>query len=155
MKVRLIAQLLLLAPLLVGTMAIAQNLYKWVDDNGRVTYSDQPPPGKVKSQEVVKTVGSANAGAVRQITDQDAQFKKRQDDAAKKQAEAAKKEQFEVIRQDSCARARGELRALHENIPIARMNESGERVVLDEGAREAEGKRLETFIEESCSQSSG
>ena len=69
MKVRLIARLLLLAPLLVGTMATAQNLYKWVDDNGRVTYSDQPPPGKVKSQEVVKTVGSANAGAARQIDD--------------------------------------------------------------------------------------
>jgi hypothetical protein len=147
--------LLLLAPLLVGTMATAQNLYKSVDDNGRVTYSDQPPLGKVKSQEVVKIVGSANAGAARQVMDQDAQFKKRQDDADKKQAEAAKKEQFEAIRQDSCARARGELRALRENTPVARMDESGERVVLDEGAREAEGKRLETFIEESCAQSSG
>ena len=155
MKVRLIAQLLLLAPLLVGTMAIAQNLYKWVDDNGRVTYSDQPPLGKVKSQEVVKILGSANTGAARQITDQDAQFKKRQDDATKKQAETAKKEQFEAVRQDACNRARGELRALRDNIPIARMTESGEKVVLDDGAREAEGKRLETFIEESCSQSNG
>jgi hypothetical protein len=155
MKLRLIARLLLLAPLMVGTMAAAQNLYKWVDDSGRVTYSDQPPVGKVKSQEVVKILGSAVTGAARQITDQDAQFKKRQGDAAKKQAETAKKEQLDAVRQDACTHARGELRALHDNIPIARMTESGERIVLDDGAREAEGKRLETFIEESCSQSSG
>jgi hypothetical protein len=155
MKPRLIVRLVLLAPLMVGTMAAAQNLYKWVDDNDRVTYSDQPPLGKVKSQEVVKILGSANTGAARQITDQDAQFKKRQDDATKKQAETAKKEQFEAVRQDACNRARGELRALRDNIPIARMTESGEKVVLDDGAREAEGKRLETFIEESCSQSNG
>jgi hypothetical protein len=47
------------------------------------------------------------------------------------------------------------LRALRDNVPIARMTESGERVVLDAGAREAEGRRLETFIGESCAQSSG
>ena len=155
MKPRLIARLLLLAPLLVGTMAAAQNLYKWVDDNGRVTYSDQPPIGKMKSQEVVKILGAATVGATRQAADPDTQFRKRQDDAAKKQAETAKKEQFEAIRQESCARARGELRALRDDIPIARMTESGERVVLDGGAREAEGRRLEIYVEESCSQSSG
>jgi Domain of unknown function (DUF4124) len=155
MKLRRIARLVLLAPLMVGTMAAAQNLYKWVDENDRVTYSDQPPLGKVKSQEVVKILGSANTGAARQITDQDAQFKKRQDDTTKKQAESSKKEQFEAVRQDACNRARGELRALRDNVPIARMTESGEKVVLDDGAREAEGKRLETFIEESCSQSNG
>ena len=155
MNPRLIVRLLLLAPFLTSTMTTAQALYKWVDDQGRITYSDQPPQGKVKTQEVVKIPGPAATGAARQVADQEAQFKKRQADAAKKQTEAAKKEQFETIRQESCGRARGELRALRENIPIARMNESGERVVLDYSARETEGKRLETFIEESCSQTSG
>ena len=153
MNPRLLARLLLVAPLLACSLAAGQNMYKWVDESGRVTYSDQPPVGKVKSQEVVRIVGPANAGAARQMADQDTQFKKRQDEAAKKQAETAKKEQFEAIKQDACARARGELRALRENVPIARMSERGEPVVLDAGAREAEGKRLETFIEESCASS--
>ena len=155
MKLRLIAHLLLLAPILAGTTAGAQNLYKWVDENGRVTYSDQPPVGKVKTQEVVRIVGPSNSNAARQMIDQDAAFKKRQDDAAKKQAETAKKEQFESARQDACGRARGELRALRENIPLSKMAENGERVLLDENAREAAGKRLETFLEESCTQPSG
>ena len=153
MNPRLLARLLLVAPLLACSLAAGQNMYNWVDESGRVTYSDQPPVGKVKSQEVVRIVGPANAGAARQMADQDTQFKKRQDEAAKKQAETAKKEQFEAIKQDACARARGELRALRENVPISRMNERGEPVVLDAGAREVEGKRLERFIEESCASS--
>ena len=145
--------ILFLAGALACSTAAFGQLYKSIDKDGRVTYSDQPPVGKVKSQEVVRIVGPANAGAARQMADQDTQFKKRQDEAAKKQAETAKKEQFEAIKQDACARARGELRALRENVPISRMNERGEPVVLDAGAREVEGKRLETFIEESCASS--
>jgi hypothetical protein len=155
MKSRLVAQLLLLAPLLVGATAGAQNLYKWVDENGRVTYSDQPPVGKVQSQEIIRIIGSANTGAARLVSDQDAQFNKRQDEAAKKQAEAAKKEQSDAVRQDTCARTRGELRALRDNVPFARMTESGDRVVLDAGARESESRRLETFIGENCAQATG
>ena len=155
MKLRLIAPLLLLAPIFAANTAAAQNLYKWVDDNGRVTYSDQPPVGKVKTQEVVRIIGPSNANAARQMIDQDTAFKKRQDDTAKKQAETAKKEQFESARQDACSRARGELRALRENIPLSKMGENGERVLLDENSREVEGKRLETFLEESCTQPSG
>jgi hypothetical protein len=155
MKPRSKARLLLLAPLLVGTMATAQDLYKWVDETGRVTYSDKPPLGKVKSQETVSIIGAANSGAARLITDQDAQFRKRQDDAARKQAETAKKEQSEAVRQNTCSNARGDLRALRDNIPIARMTESGERVALDTGARAAERRRLAAFLEESCLQSGG
>jgi hypothetical protein len=147
--------LLLLAPLLVAATAAAQNMYKWVDENGRVTYSDQPPVGKVQSQEVIRIIGSANTLAPRQVADQDAQFNKRQDDATKKQAEIAKKEQLEAARQDSCSRARAELRALRDSHPLVRMTESGDRVLLDAGARETESRRLETFVGENCAQAGG
>jgi len=139
--------------LLASASAIAQmTTYKWVDENGRVTYSDQPPVGKVKSREIITIPGATAPSAARQLGDQDSQFKKRQDDAAKAQAAAAKKEETDKQRADNCARARAELRGLRENAPMARLTESGERVLLDENAREAEGKRLETFIEESCGQ---
>ena len=38
---------LLLSSLLIAASAQAQ-MYKWVDANGRVTYSDQPPPASAK-----------------------------------------------------------------------------------------------------------
>jgi len=136
--------------LAIPLLASAQTMYKWVDQNGRVTYSDQPPVGEVRSKETIAVPGPAASGAARQLSAQDTQFKKRQDDTQKAQALAAKKEEADRQKADNCGRARGELRALRDNAPIARLTESGERVLLDAGAREAEGKRLETFIEENC-----
>lgn len=146
-----------LAPLalclvLAAASAGAQTMYKWVDENGRITYSDTPPVGNVRSKEVINVPNTAPSNAIRQLNAQDAQFKKRQDDAVKAQADAAKKEEQERVKADNCSRARGELRALRDNAPVARLTENGERVILDGGAREAEGKRLETFIEENCIQ---
>ena len=131
-------------------IATAQTMYKWVDQNGRVTYSDQPPVGTVRSKETITVPAPTPSSASRQLNAQEAQFKKRQDDAQKAQALAAKKEETERQKADNCARARGELRGLRDNAPIARLTENGERVLLDAGAREAESKRLETFIEENC-----
>jgi len=146
---------LALPALLASASATAQTMYKWTDENGRITYSDQPPLGKVKSREIINIPGAAPAGALKQMTDQDSQFKKRQEDAAKAQAAAAKKEEADKQRAENCARARAELRGIRDNAPMARLTESGERVLLDENAREAEGKRLETYIEESCAQQNG
>ena len=145
-------RLLLLVPLLASGAAAAQSMYKWVDQNGKVTYSDQPPVGKVRSNEVISIPGATNPGAARQLIDQDAQFKKRQDDAAKAQAAAAKKEEFDKQKVDTCTRARTELRALRDNTPLVKLNEKGERVLLDGAARDAESKRMETFVEENCAQ---
>jgi len=41
--------LLLLA--MIASVADAQTLYRWVDKNGKVTYSDQPPPKDIKKVE--------------------------------------------------------------------------------------------------------
>ena len=149
---RLPIRLLLLVPLLAPGGAAAQGLYKWVDESGKVTYSDQPPVGKVRSKEVITIPGSTNPGAARQLIDQDTQFKKRQDDAAKAQATATKKEELEKQKADNCTRARTELRALRDNTPMAKLNEKGERVMLEGAARDAESKRMETFVEENCAQ---
>jgi hypothetical protein len=153
MNMRRSLPLLLLVPILASGAASAQvTMYKWTDENGRVTYSDQPPLGKVRSKETINIPGATNPNAARQVTDADAQFKKRQDDAAKAQAATAKKEEAEKQKQDNCSRARNELRALRDNQPLVRLTEKGERILLDEGAREAEGKRIETYIEENCAQ---
>lgn len=145
--------LLLALPLLAGAMAAgAQSLYKWVDDQGRITYSDQPPPNaNVKSQDQMKVVQPVNTNAVKDMAKQDTAFKKRQEDTAKKAAEQEKKEKAEAAKADNCARARGDLRAIRDNVPLARVTETGERVLLDSATRDSEGRRIENFIEENCS----
>ena len=50
----------LLSPMLVLACALAQadsELYRWVDAQGNVHYSDHPPPATIKQFEKMKTVG--------------------------------------------------------------------------------------------------
>jgi hypothetical protein len=144
--------LLIAVPLLAGAMAAgAQSLYKWVDEKGKVTYSDQPAPtANAKSQEQVRVVTPINSNAANEVARQDTAFKKRQEDSAKKASDQTKKEQQEAAKAEACKRARGDLRALRENTPIAKMTESGERVLLDAGGRDNESRRIEGFLEENC-----
>ena len=93
----------------------------------------------------------ASFAVIQEMAKQDTAFKKRQEDGAKKVAEQTKKEQQEAAKAEACTRARGDLRALRENVPIARMSETGERVLLDADGRGTEGRRIEGFLEESCS----
>lgn len=50
--------LIIAASLFIDVSASAQP-YKWVDANGRVQYTDQPPPGAKKAEPVKNRIGSA------------------------------------------------------------------------------------------------
>jgi len=67
-------RIIALCALLACLPAEAQQVYRWVDGNGRVQYSDKPPPGvkaaavqsRINSYSGAPTVsGSASAGATR------------------------------------------------------------------------------------------
>jgi|CXWK01.1.fsa_nt_gi hypothetical protein len=46
-----IVTICLLSLAVIASVADAQTLYRWVDKNGKVTYSDQPPPKDIKKVE--------------------------------------------------------------------------------------------------------
>jgi len=70
----------------LATTASHAILYKWIDENGRVVYGDQPPPG-AKPEKLNASMGPADPNAVRDMATKDAEIKKRQqqrvDEAAK------------------------------------------------------------------------
>lgn len=47
------------AALLCAGLACAQSVYRWVDANGRVQYSDQPPPANAKDVQQRSMAGSS------------------------------------------------------------------------------------------------
>ncbi|MEW5789671.1 MAG: glutaredoxin family protein [Pseudomonadota bacterium] len=49
---------LLLIMLLASPMLHAADLYRWIDANGRIVYSDQPPPATAKQQQKVSGKGN-------------------------------------------------------------------------------------------------
>jgi hypothetical protein len=45
-------------PMLMMASAYAQaDLYRWVDANGKIQYSDQPPPANIKNVDKIKSAG--------------------------------------------------------------------------------------------------
>ena len=142
-----LATIVALAALAAGPAAAA--LYKWVDANGRVVYSDQPPTGNFKAEVVGSAPPPSNPNAVKEMHAKEAELKKRQLD----RADDAKK--LETVRSDAtrlqefCKQARAQLAGLSRtDMVVYRINDKGERVVFDEAARRAETERLEQVVKE-------
>jgi len=64
-------------------------IYKWVDENGKTQYTDQPPPTAVKEEQRLQIksapmTGSHESGKSRNLTEERLEFDKRQQQKKKK-----------------------------------------------------------------------
>jgi hypothetical protein len=143
-----LATLVALAGLL-GAPAASATLYKWVDANGRVVYSDQPPMGNFRADVVGAGAPSANPDAVKEMATKDAEFKKRQsdrvDDAKKSDKGRGDAQKLAAV----CSQVRSQSAGLRNAyIAMFKLDEKGERVLLDEAQRRAEADRLDQLARE-------
>jgi hypothetical protein len=137
---------------LVSAGASSATLYKWTDASGRVVYSDQPPPGNVKSEVLKGPPPPANPNAVKDLATKEIEYRQRQLDKAEATAKAEKDSAAAKARTDSCTQIKGEMQQLAQgDLTVYRVNEKGERVVMDEAARRAERERLGKWLRENCS----
>jgi hypothetical protein len=119
----------------LATTASHAILYKWTDENGRVAYGDQPPPG-AKPERLNTSIGPADPNAVRDMASKDAEIKKRQQLRADEAAKTAKDESDGKRKLDQCAQARGWIKTLRNEVAVFRYNEKGEKVFYEASDRE-------------------
>jgi hypothetical protein len=144
-----ISRTALAVALLAGTYGAAAGaaLYKWTDANGRVVYSDQPPLDAAKAQQLRGAPPPANPNAAKELAQREAEFKKRQADAAKAEEKAGKDRVGAEKHDEACAQAKGQLRQLGESqLAIYRYNEKGEREVMDDDARAREAAKINAWL---------
>lgn len=139
-----------LACLLLAAPALAVT-YKWVDANGRVVYSDQPPPPGIKAEIVTAVPPPADPAAAKDLAAKESEFKKRQLDRAE-EAQKADDARTEAQRRNAaCVQARGRLQTLRdEAAALYRINEQGERVYMDPAARRLEIQNQQKWLRENC-----
>jgi len=125
-------------------------LYKWTDANGRVVYSDQPPPAgtNAKAEMLNAPPPPANANAVKEMANKEAELKKRQSDRAEEAKRTGKARAEADRRAESCAQLRGQIRLFGGNDALYRANEKGEPVHMDDAAKKKERERLEALSRE-------
>ena len=141
-------------PMLIAALALTLSaqaqVYKWVDKDGKVIYSDKPPPtDKGKELKVPQAPAAADSQAKSAVERDKALEKSRTEarDKAKAADEAAKRARTSG---EGCERARETLRGLEQGGRFARTNEKGERVILDDEQLAAEKARAEKSVSDLC-----
>ena len=135
MKMQPIAALVLF----LLSLGVAQaEVYRWVDSQGRVQYSDQPPPG-VNAQKVTAkpATGAQCTAGTKSYQEQDQEFRKRRVEEEEKARKQAAADQQTKAKEQNCTQAKNQLAALQGGGRFSKTNEKGEREVLDEKGIEA------------------
>lgn len=170
-RVMLLAALALAAAAIAGPAA-AQ--WAWKDDNGRVVYSDRPPPSGVKSDRIVRQPSNAQtvlppgqagadagtkpaadakaaaSNAPKTLAEQEMEFRKRQQERADAEKKANEEQAKAAAKATECERAKGYLKAVEEGQRIARTDASGNREFLDDSQRAAEAERARKIVQSTC-----
>jgi hypothetical protein len=148
-------QLFIAMAILLATATVAAQVYKWVDKEGHVQYTDAPPPtgaskAEAKKVETGASAASTSATPAPSLQDRAKAYDKRRSDAADvaKKAEEARKKDDDAS--ENCKSARAALRDLESGRPIKRTNDQGEITVMNDEAREAETARVRAAAAASC-----
>lgn len=166
----------LIFSLCLAAHAAAFAQYQWTDKDGRRVFSDRPPPASEQVKNVSNKPMRAGAGsssftpagsavgidgtppaatasqpaAAGAGVDKTLEAKKKQAEAAEAAKKKAEDDKNAAARAESCKRARHAKAELDSGVRIARMNDKGEREVLNDAQRAAEQQRVQQIINQDC-----
>lgn len=114
---------------------------KWVDSDGQVHYSDQPPPSGVQ-QKSLRTVdgtedsqSASSAAAPKTLAEREAELRKAEIEKKKAAENTAQKQAETAAKQANCANAQQNLRTLQSGIRIMGTDASGQPGYIDDAER--------------------
>jgi len=145
---------LLLLLILTSTNAFAE-INKWVDSNGKVHYSDQPPPLDVRPKTLrpdANTQDTASSGvtAPQTIAEREADLKKEQKAKNETDDKAAQKKAIADAQKANCDTAQRNLRTLQDGIRIVEIDAKGEHSYIDDTQREQRLAKIQKDISNYC-----
>ena len=153
--------------LAAGFATPAQAQWKWKDKNGHVTVSDMPPPRDTAEKDILQrpsesarrpAAAAAPAPAASAAAQPPAGARVDPElEARRKKAEAeqaakikAEEEKHAADRAENCKRAQAHMRSLESGMRIARVNDKGEREVLDDRQIAEEKQRARAVVASDC-----
>ncbi len=146
-----------LIALMLSAAAAQAGVYRWVDKEGKIHYSDSPPAAGTPAQKLVPDAGPNEEvqKAARERLEQSLEQQKRRDDALNEEREKQQKDQEAAAqkaaqKEELCRAARQNLETLEMQGPVYSVDEKGARVFLDDAARPEEIARVKGEIETNC-----
>jgi hypothetical protein len=150
-----------LSALTCAGSAAAQS--KWVDRDGRVTYGDAPPQGvnvqpmrrsgaplpQAEDALADKKDDAKDAKKPLTAVEQDAAFRKRQQEAEKDRQKQAQADRDASDKREGCSRAQENIRVLEAG-RVARYDSKGERYFLDDSQLAQESAKARQNVRDWC-----
>ena len=134
--------------------AIANEIYKWTDEEGNVHYEDRPT-GAATEERLQMTYNRTDSSDVHRRVqarvDARTAREEAQSVAAAAAQEAAESAAIAAERAQKCEKSRARLESYLQSRRIYRTDENGERVYLDDAQREDARRKAEEQITEFCS----
>ena len=147
----------------------AQAQWKWRDAAGKIQYSDLPPPAGIPDKDVLQrppgqklqvlvipAAGAASAVAVQapasgpSKADLDAQARQKQQEQEQSAKQKEEERKLAQTRRENCSRAQENMKLLQDGVRINRLNDKGERIILDDAQRADEVRRTQALINSDC-----
>lgn len=168
-----------LLPLLLATFVLTSisglsqaEIYKWKDKDGKVRYSDTPPPSNVKQEAIIgkkkpaeptgkeplapvdkaptaPVVGTPNTMEP-PPNPEDLAAEKRQQNAEAEKKNKQEKEAEAKRKAENCSAAKANLEAYTQGGRVYKMNEKGERQYMDDSDFKAGKEQAQQEINENC-----
>ena len=146
----LIDRCLAISLVCAGVMqADAAEVYRWIDDNGTVTYSATKPVGHATQPVGIRATPSSQATPT-SPQDLVSAAEKARSDRAERAKEAADKQSDAATREQLCQRARANLEGMENNVRAFHVDQSGERVRLGEEQRQEDIAKLKALAKKFC-----
>lgn len=129
-------------------------LNKWVDENGKVHYSDSPPAGtRVESVRNITGKGQESAPvdySSKTYSQREAELNKARQQKKEASEKSAREAAQQQERKQNCAAARENLRALESGTRLVTYDENGEKRFLDDADREQRMNSAREAVKANC-----
>ena len=165
--------------LVLGVLPLSANAqWAWTDKDGRKVFSDRAPATDVPDQRISKRPGSGPRGEAQEATvsagltqpslrasapaqpsavspaatgvDKDLAARKKKEEQAQAALRKAEEDRIKQAKADNCQRARQAQKGLESGLRLSRINNQGEREIMDDAARAAEAKRIQSIVDSDC-----
>jgi hypothetical protein len=152
--------------------------WAWTDKDGRKVFSDRAPSAEVPDKSIFKRPGTGTRQPSQDLTlnavpgepapktsaptppegnktnatgiDKDLAERKKKEEQAQAALRKAEEDRISQAKADNCQRAKQAQKGLNSGIRISRINSQGEREIMDDTARAAEAKRIQSIVDSDC-----
>ncbi len=134
-----------------GPPVQAAKLYKWVDEQGNVTYSQRKPPDRESETIRLRSATLDSSGAQGKLDELNGRVKAQQEDRDFVENSATATAERDERRGKNCETARENLRILKTSPRVQDKNADGESYFLDESGIQGKIVATQRQIDNNCS----